>query len=128
MSPLKQKTPIKGPPLLTSSVSSRLRPVDEHALRVPLGSGPDIQNEFRSSERNSKSSPPSEEGVPTLRRLGGRLTGWFLRAAFLNTDLTDQTDKTDLILNSPPSVGGVAGFGSPPGEEGCRRFVGWVVG
>jgi len=39
MSPLKQKTPKKDRPPLTSSVPDRLRPVDEHALRIPRGSG-----------------------------------------------------------------------------------------
>src|SRR4029450_587294 len=39
MSPLKQKTPIKGRPLSTYSVSERLGPVDEYALRLPRGSG-----------------------------------------------------------------------------------------
>src|SRR4030095_3395152 len=39
MSPLKQKTPIKGRRPVMSSVSERVGPGDEDALRLPRGSG-----------------------------------------------------------------------------------------
>ena len=82
MSPLRQKTPIKDRPPLTSSVSDRLRPVDEHALRIPGGcrllraTTPDSRRQnmtssFKSSTRPEQACPRAGSimyvsAVPTI--------------------------------------------------------------